>query len=47
MLSNFNKILAKYAEVKYQLIQSFLHEYQIWRTVEWNWQWFTKKESLT
>ena len=33
-------------KVKYQLKQLFLHEYQIWRTVRWNWQCFTKMETL-
>ena len=40
----FKTLLAKYTEVKYQLNHSFLHEYQIWRTVEWNWQCFQKGE---
>ena len=30
----YNIIFAKYVEVKYQLNQSFLHEYQICRTVD-------------
>ena len=33
-----------YTEVKYQLKQSFLHEYQIWQTAEWNWECFIKGE---
>ena len=36
-------IEVKYTEVKYQLKQFFLHEYQIWRTAEWNGQCFTKR----
>ena len=43
----FNKLKAKYTEVKYLLKQSlFLHEYQIWWTVEWSWQCFTKRRII-
>ena len=42
----FDIFLTGYTEVKYQLKLSFYHEYQIWRIIEWNRQYFTKKESL-
>ena len=30
-------------EVKYQFTQFFLHEYQMWRIGEWNWQCYSKR----